>query len=195
MTDKPTTILDGREPADVYTDCYSSEWYRMGRPRFRRMTRMLKKDLRHLPPQLFLDVGCGRGELVQHVQDAGHHAFGCDIVPALCERDHIDLIDTAAKLPYDDQQFDIVTCNDVLEHLRPEDTWPVCEELLRVTRRRLLIHVVWTESKWKMPDGKMIDLHTNKRDDWEIIFKSLHLWSHVEAEYVGSKMLVLDLHR
>jgi len=185
-------ILAGREPSDVYADCYSSEWYRMGRPRFRRMKNALRCAN---PPGTFMDVGCGRAELVDYMQEKGFDAFGCDIVPALCLEDHIDLIKTAADMPWPDECFDVVTCSDVLEHVDPAETYPVIEELRRITAQHLIVHVAWYEAKWKLEDGTVIDLHCNKRDDWKTLLSSIGPWSKVTEQQFSGKQALIHLER
>lgn len=77
------------------------------------------------PDQQLLELGCGNGTLVDRLRDKGIHAFGCDIAHS----DASDYEENIAKpylktialepyrLPFDDEQFDIVISHVVLEHV------------------------------------------------------------------------------
>jgi len=107
----------------------------------------------------YLDVGCGKAETLAIAEELGWDAWGCDVVDYLCERDNIDLIEGAHSLPYVDSQFDLVSCNDVLEHILEEDVPAVLSELSRVARVGVLLgisrkpgplHITINSSIWWM---------------------------------------------
>lgn len=52
-------------------------------------------------------------------------------------RRHIVLYD-GNKIPFDDNYFDLVICNSVIEHVPPEDRIPFVEELNRVSSRYIV---------------------------------------------------------
>jgi SAM-dependent methyltransferase len=86
-----------------------------------------------LPPNsTVLDFGCGEGEAVTAWREAGHRAFGCDIV-----LDHpsetLRVIETPYRLPFDDATFDLVVSNEVLEHV--QDYSVALAEIRRVLKR------------------------------------------------------------
>lgn len=79
-----------------------------------------------LPPafRTLLDVGCGEGDFAARVREArGAVAQGIEVVPeaAAVARTRIDRVIegdiTSALAQLDDGYYDVVTCNDVLEHL------------------------------------------------------------------------------
>lgn len=108
---------------------------------------------RHFAPQLreralelgwvrhgdrLLDVGCGEGEGVKLLADAGVDAFGVDVNPDLVERVRCFPGD-ARRLAMEDGYYDVAFCADVLEHL---DDWRgAVSELLRVSRDRVVVYV------------------------------------------------------
>ena len=89
----------------------------------------------------FLDVGCGKAETLDIAKGLAIDARGCDIVSYLAERDDVDLIEGAHDLPYMDEEFDLTSCNDVLEHIIEEDVPAVLREIRRVTRHGILLGI------------------------------------------------------
>ena len=72
------------------------------------------------PGSQVLDFGCGDGAEVVAWREAGHEAFGCDVVldrPGQSLR----LIEEPYRLPFEDATFDLVLSNQVLEHVQDHD--------------------------------------------------------------------------
>src|SRR5262245_63959388 len=94
------------------------------------------RELRALPTRLsYLDVGCGRGEMLRQAQSLGFRLIhGLEVVPALIDNERVTYGEAYA-LPYDDHTWDVVVLFDVLEHLLPGDDEAACREAGRVARR------------------------------------------------------------
>lgn len=92
--------------------------------------------------QDLLDAGCGTGGFLRWALDTGavRSACGIDIVPtavelAGAEAPQADVrLGSILALPYTDRSFDIVVCNDVLQHIAPHEAVRALAELARVTR-------------------------------------------------------------
>jgi 2-polyprenyl-3-methyl-5-hydroxy-6-metoxy-1,4-benzoquinol methylase len=76
-----------------------------------------------------LDVGCACGYASEVLEALGYETYGVDvsrwgIMQAKTNSEgHFLVCDAQAKLPFKDVTFDLITCYDVLEHLRlPEKT-------------------------------------------------------------------------
>lgn len=99
----------------------------------------VKHILESLDPhsRTLLDVGCGRGFLVEQVQQAGYEVSGCDLFSENPLKNAPYRQASVEKLPYNDQEFDIVVCSHTLEHVRqlPE----AIAELKRVARKQLIV--------------------------------------------------------
>ena len=138
--------MDFKSIAYGLTEDQFSEIYRnLDCLAYDRPTDMNMPSVKHLVSSIdptatsLLDVGCGRGFLLNYI---GEHTqlqtTGCDLY------DNVATLKKAAykkgtiyKLPFEDNEFDVVTCSHTIEHLRelPE----AIKELKRVARKQLII--------------------------------------------------------
>jgi len=77
-------------------------------------------------------------------------------------------------IPYDDNSFDIVTCIDVLEHVR--DYMVLLREMIRVSSRAVFVSTPNRRSEFTRPNGK-------PKNRWH-----LREWSLSELEHVMQPM-------
>jgi len=109
-------------------------------------------------PRTILEVGCGEGELalrlVQHHRSTlggsptRFAATDVDVrhVPADLDRDISVSEASIYELPFEDNEFDLVVCCEVLEHLH--DPTEGLAELARVARQHVLLSTPW-EPVWR----------------------------------------------
>ncbi len=119
----------------------------------------------------YLDVGCGRGEMIAHAEWIGLKPMGTEVVPYLCDG-HKIVYAFAHKLPFEDKSFDYSSMFDVLEHLLQGDDYLALTELMRVTRKRV---VVTANNKPSRDWGTGDDYHVNIRDynEWNTMIKEV----------------------
>lgn len=95
------------------------------------------------PSLRVLDFGCGRGEVVGVLRDQGVDAYGADIIYSgsyfreqtegeLFQEGRMRVIDDDGRLPFEEDFFDLVISNQVLEHV--EDLETATREMHRVLR-------------------------------------------------------------
>ncbi|MCA8937715.1 MAG: class I SAM-dependent methyltransferase [Planctomycetes bacterium] len=92
-----------------------------------------------LKPESVLDVGCGRGVLVNQLSQAGILATGID--PKAPGHDPQIIQGDVERLPFGDDDFEWVTLRHVPHHL--PDLSAALRECVRVTRKGLLIAEPW----------------------------------------------------
>lgn len=126
-------------------------------PWFRSVTQTIVNWYRALIIKLFidpkncLDVGCGTGELIKQLRSFGIDAFGVEL-----SEDAIELLDpsvkpfvkqgTIHKLPYEQNEFDLVVTFDVLQHVERSKIKKAIDELVRVTNRHILNKIYTKEN-------------------------------------------------
>ncbi len=134
----PTTIL----PDDYYRSIYEVEqnhWWHRG---MREIAAALLADRLTRRDQSLLDVGCGTGGFLGWAASTGSFTriAGTDISGEAVElaRDRVPAAELArtdaAHLPFADASFDLVTLNDVLQHIDEKDVGASLAELRRVLR-------------------------------------------------------------
>lgn len=153
-----------------YVKAYKSHHYFM-RPWRQHILRSSLKTYFQQGSQSYLDVGCGRGESIEIGLSLGLVSRGCEVVSSLCGN-LVDHIDGAHSLPYSNRQFDIVSCNDVMEHLLDEDVGPALQEMWRVCNRIVILGISCKPAK----------LH--------ITIKSPEEWHQVVSQYMDSVEVV-----
>lgn len=87
------------------------------------------------------EIGCGRGDQLQILHDAGYKDLGGVEISAAAVKDANQgrpwlkiVCGSAYALPYEDQSVDVVYTCGVLIHQPPEDVHEVARELLRVVK-------------------------------------------------------------
>jgi SAM-dependent methyltransferase len=123
-------------------------------------------EVAFLPRSKLLDLGCGSGRDLAHLQSQGHDCFGIDATPefvALSQSLHKELQGKVlhAALPSFEPpfggQFDGILCSAVLMHLPESQLLPTAITIKRCLKRhgRLLYSV----------PSKRLDLVTENRDE------------------------------
>jgi len=106
-----------------------------------------------LKPKNALDVGCGTGKLVFWLRFFGIDAFGIEI-----SKDALELADKKikpflksgdiTKIPYAENNFDLVLTYDVLEHIERSKIKKAISETIRVSKRYIFHKIYTQENQW-----------------------------------------------
>lgn len=93
-----------------------------------------------------LDVACGNGNYCRFFQERGLIYTGCDLSENMLEQAREENPDAefvrgdASDLPFEDNQFDMVFCSDLLIHVPQEYEERIVNELLRVADKKVALH-------------------------------------------------------
>ena len=132
-----------RDAARTLEDWYSTE---AGRETLRRQQLLVRRLLRLRPGQRLLDVGCGCGVQIDQFKKAGLDVTGLDPSWASLDLAQARLGHRAGlfpgraeDLPFEDNEFDLVTLINTLEYV--DDPEAALREAVRVARRQVFLGV------------------------------------------------------
>jgi SAM-dependent methyltransferase len=114
---------------------------------------------RHFDVRKTLDVGCAAGFVVEALRELGLDAWGTDIShyainrPAQGARGFLQWGNLMDGLPYRDGEFELLTCLETLEHMRPDMIDDVLKELRRITSKYLVCTIPSFGPNESGPDG------------------------------------------
>ncbi len=108
--------------------------------RFRKVLTMLPQDISSI-----LDVGSGNGEflsLLNNAVDGRRYSRLCGVDSSKAALEHVTTekyFASIEELPFKNEEFDLVTCLEVIEHLPMDIFDRGLDELVRVSKRYILI--------------------------------------------------------
>ncbi len=108
------------------------------------VTDIIPRDLATL-----LDVGCGKGEIVDHLASTGRFRLTVGTDPSLVAMSYVTTARAVAMLPclpFRNRSFDLVMCMQVLEHLDDGLHARAIGEIQRVANRYVLLGVPYREN-------------------------------------------------
>jgi len=111
--------------------------------RFQYLTSILTKYFKF---RTFLDVGCGMGHIVRNLFNEGYPVRGVEASQDAIKYYMSDLHQKGIvvkagveKLPFHNNEFDLVFCSDVMEHIPMFDVLASIAELVRVAKKYLVL--------------------------------------------------------
>lgn len=91
-----------------------------------------------------LDIGCGNGAFVNNLSAKKKivRIVGVDISQTALTFVNVEkILGSITEIPVELNSFDLVTCNEVLEHISPKNYSLALSELMRVSRKYIIITV------------------------------------------------------
>lgn len=112
--------LNSKNTFDIQAEKYDTTFY--GK-HARKNYEYILNELNYLKEGSILDIGCGTGELLYIINKKGLKLYGIDLSDKMIEKakeklqNHANLtIGDSENLPYKDNKFDIIICNDSFHH-------------------------------------------------------------------------------
>jgi uridylate kinase len=150
-----------------------------------------------LNPKNCLDIGCGKGKLVKYLRRLGVEAYGVEL-----SKHALEMADTSVRsylkqgdisnLPYDSDEFDLVTSFDVLEHVERSKIRKAIEESIRVSRKHILHKIYTRENAWiNLFHGKDFShVSVFDRKYWQKIFNEISKVSVLRSSFFRLPSLI-----
>jgi ubiquinone/menaquinone biosynthesis C-methylase UbiE len=111
--------------------------------------RQRTKDLMDLIPckaESALDIGARDGFLALKLIEYYQQVTALDLVKPSIDHKAIECVQgDVSKMEFADNSFDMVMCAEVLEHLQPNILQKACAELMRVSKRHVIIGVPYNQ--------------------------------------------------
>ncbi len=98
------------------------------------------KFITELKPESILEIGVGNKTLVNYLREHNLKIHSCDIDEGL----EPDFVGDIRKLPFKDNEFDVVCAFQILEHIPWEDVPKAFTELQRISKRYVIFSVPYT---------------------------------------------------
>jgi ubiquinone/menaquinone biosynthesis C-methylase UbiE len=172
-----------------FYDAYNAQYYdervtNKGKKHMMKYLKFLRKRSLKM-----LDVGCGKGYYVRDAIEEGIDAYGIDTSTYALENALDEVKDritfgSLTEIPFGDEEFDVMTAFDVIEHIQPKDTSNAVKEMRRVLKPDGIIIITTPSTNF---GGWVFDLtHINVRPPrfWKLIFEEHNL--RVKMFYIPS---------
>jgi|SRR3989344_257418 len=161
-------VVLGRIGSDIWANC---------------RLKIIHKKFKYIKDKEILDIGCGSGYIGKSFLKNNRVTFA-DInqeeLDKIKEKNAIvKKIDLNKKLPFKDDQFDLIICADVLEHL--ENTKEILKELKRILKGSLIITTP-AYSKLSGTHDKLIN-HYRRYD--KIDYINMAKENNLQSQYIG----------
>lgn len=144
-----------------------------------------------------LDVGCGRTAFPSEVkQNCGIERVGACEISRVALRYQLEKhgfkgalwADMTKSLPYEDNEFDVITSFDVLEHLAPEGVDTAIREMARVALHRLVLTIASIQAHNRGPGEELLHLTLQPIEWWHGRLKALIPGCTVRTERVKTRI-------
>ncbi|OSQ41793.1 hypothetical protein THS27_17600 [Thalassospira sp. MCCC 1A01428] len=147
-------------------------------------------EITKIEPNTVLEIGPGNGLLKTLLNMDRINVTTLDYV----EDTHPDIIASATNIPLSDNSFDVCCAFQMLEHVKYQDSLIALKEMIRVSRKKIIISLPDAEIVYplqaKLPRGLKLNLQIKKifQKRKEHKFDGQHYWEINKKEYPLKKI-------
>ena len=158
---------------DAYNAEYYSERTRKSKKHMMKYLKFLRKRSSSLK---MLDVGCGEGHYVRDAIEEGIDAYGIDVSSYALENALAEVKDritfgSITKIPFGDEEFDLMTAFDVIEHIHPKDTLNAIAEIRRVLKPDGIVIITTPSSNFGAWVSDLTHINVRPPKFWKLILE------------------------
>jgi ubiquinone/menaquinone biosynthesis C-methylase UbiE len=159
-----------------FYEAYNAEYYSERTRKSKKHMMKYMKFLRKGSSLKLLDVGCGEGYYVRDAIEEGIDAYGIDISSHALEnaldrvKDRISF-GSITEIPFADDEFDLMTAFDVIEHIHPKDTLNAIAEIRRVLKPRGIVIMTTPSSNFGDWVSDLTHINVRPPKFWKLILE------------------------
>ena len=127
-------------------------------------------------PNSVLDYGCGKGAMVDWFREAYHIPEVVGYDPGVPTYEEADLT----------RPYEMVCCNDVLEHIEPKFIDSVLEQINQLAEKYIWLRIDCRPAKKILPDGRNAHLILEEPEWWMSKIKE-HIYGEIVYENLNKK--------
>ena len=158
-----------------YSAKYDNAWTKHGYPQGSCFGCRFYKDLvKYLDFETVFDAGAGNGMGIRMMRALGKTAHGLELSQSVIDQDSQDLVSmgviqqgSLVDIPFESNTFDLITSGDVLEHIEEGMEADVVRELVRVSKRYIVVSI-----SLKSHQNENLHTYLRSREWWETLFES-----------------------
>jgi SAM-dependent methyltransferase len=172
-----------------FYEAYNAEYYSERITKSKKHIMKYMKFLRKGSSLKMLDVGCGQGYYVRDAMEEGINAYGIDISTYALENALAEVKDritfgSITEIPFADEEFDVMTAFDVIEHIHPKDTLNAVAEIRRVLKPDGIIIITTPSSNFGDWVSDLTHINVRPPKFWKLILEEHNF--KVQMFYVPS---------
>ena len=159
-----------------FYEAYNAEYYSERIRKSKKHMMKYMKFLRKGSSLKMLDVGCGEGYYVRDAIEEGIDAHGIDISTHALENALAEVKDritfgSITEIPFDDEEFDMMTAFDVIEHIHPKDTLKAVAEIRRVLKPDGIVIITTPSSNFGDWVSDLTHINVRPPKFWKLILE------------------------
>jgi ubiquinone/menaquinone biosynthesis C-methylase UbiE len=172
-----------------FYEAYNAEYYSERIRKSKKHMMKYMKFLRKGSSLKMLDVGCGEGYYVRDAIEEGIDAYGIDISTHALENALAEVKDritfgSLAEIPFADEEFDVITALDVIEHIHPKDTLNAVAEIRRVLKPDGIVIITTPSSNFGYWVFDLTHINVRPPKFWKLILEEYNF--KVQMFYIPS---------
>ena len=144
--------------------------------------------------ETILDLGCGVGDFVDYANKRGSDSYGVDFSKSVIDVAKKNykgnfIVAPVTNLPFKDNYFDKIFCNEVFEHLSIEEGKKMIDEMYRVLKSNGSF-LIKTPNRLSNYGFRILQTINGLIKKGKLKFKTDHDWTHIH-EYTKSEAVKL----
>jgi SAM-dependent methyltransferase len=159
-----------------FCEAYNAEYYSERTKKSKKHMMKYMKFLRKGSSLKMLDVGCAQGYYLRNAMEEGINAHGIDISTYALENALAEVKDritfgSITEISFADEEFDMMTAFDAIEHIHPRDTLNMVAEIRRVLKPDGIVIITTPGSNFGEWVSDLTHINVRPPKFWKLILE------------------------